>query len=1331
MYNRPFSGYLLSCRGGVPSFKSHEPTSVRQKKQVFQKIIWTPVNKSENLYASLKPRSWYFDNLYWTKVVTSELTQSWTKLLPYLVSNLPSLLQLNRSKLDLKSLLNATIKGGTEFRPTLPVTLAPQHPVSTSLRTSVRLNTPTYQGEAFLIATSRNITVSSYIRPFSVDWNLLYSLNFGEKMDSITHEDMIISDIRRIQQVWARSARIPRIQGRRGIVPTFSSNFVTIPNDQPSIVFNADRDVVISPLNRHKWRYLPLPSDFALHKKGCEVLSLGAPVTLSLGFNLFQRPTPLFNFVHNSAKTKLKIKTLLRDVMQPKFKLPRNVLDPQGVLEALLRRNSDVKPHPSAHFGIPSKDFFKPYRPLNDAGLLRSTPTKRKWLSILQRLATRQVQLRYRSIIRACASRFNAGLASLRQEVYRSREKHLRSKTFGGTKLLTRGRIRKGKKWVISKRLRSRLNFFYPRKHSELFKKHQLRFFITKLGILLKQLTFTRKLLIRRAITQTLQPFRAFLRGRGKLNPLHPILSSVNFAVAPFDRHWFQLENSTVYKNLDRRSLSPSVINPWSNSSNARQSGRVARRISAQISKRLNLRIGANRRDALSLGHVGTTTLRQAFSMLGILKNSPNTDSLESNPGSARVDAEKLIYQLFVQTLKDKSVSTTSESLNVFRQNLPSLKGSGVVTSRVDYRPTYHHDFNVGIFRRGLRLLPYKRLSLRRKFNKKMIRLRQLKARERRLLKAAKAAPNKKNRNRRKVRRRSTRAILKMKTRKVKRRQRGKYLLRRRIRRHGVRLMGFIYYRYRLRLIKNFQKAFVKRSWNTTTLKNKMLHYGTQDETNHHLLSLNRFRLADKLRPKDIEVDSIGSNLSPLLTEKQVVQRRIFSVGQSYNLIRSFFKQRGKRFFVRKRVTRFPSNRSRLFLSKFLNRKESRAAVISSRRFYRKSRQIKLNKSRVRLPVVDSSSTVSGSANKVSNANKSLMLGSGVHGWLADVWATSKVVSRLSRLVLNSSQLFSSSPHKSQLRANYLQASTLSSVSKLATSNFILTDAVQQHPINEPSFTGNHSPFSNIFFFTKAMTNPLVFKYILLKYDSKLFKHRPSGVNANPMTLLTLGHQLDAFTFANRVPSKRNTNLISAINLSTIIQKKVLYKLSYSRFSTNVVFWKYRMMVEFMEVCTGRKIAIRFDPAFENGLSTWDRIKCSVWEPRVIGFRRLLGPRIFPIEAMSLTCIALRVKDPTFLGNFIRAMAYRLDFFKQKLIFRFLRHMLRYVFFQSFAQLGIRGVKVQLKGKICVAGNARTRTYFYKYGEVSQSRMDSKVAYDLSLIHTFTGVMGFKIWFFY
>ena len=66
-----------------------------------------------------------------------------------------------------------------------------------------------------------------------------------------------------------------------------------------------------------------------------------------------------------------------------------------------------------------------------------------------------------------------------------------------------------------------------------------------------------------------------------------------------------------------------------------------------------------------------------------------------------------------------------------------------------------------------------------------------------------------------------------------------------------------------------------------------------------------------------------------------------------------------------------------------------------------------------------------------------------------------------------------------------------------------------------------------------------------------------------------------------------------------------------------------------------------------------------------------------------------------------------------------------------FPDLGFRGIKIQLKGKISVAGNARTRTLFFSYGKTSQSTFDHKVAYDLSFVETFTGIMGFKVWFFY
>lgn len=60
-----------------------------------------------------------------------------------------------------------------------------------------------------------------------------------------------------------------------------------------------------------------------------------------------------------------------------------------------------------------------------------------------------------------------------------------------------------------------------------------------------------------------------------------------------------------------------------------------------------------------------------------------------------------------------------------------------------------------------------------------------------------------------------------------------------------------------------------------------------------------------------------------------------------------------------------------------------------------------------------------------------------------------------------------------------------------------------------------------------------------------------------------------------------------------------------------------------------------------------------------------------------------------------------------------------------FSQLGFRGFKLKLTGKISVAGNARSRTLFQRIGYTSHTRVANKVSYDLSLVNTFTGVMEY------
>lgn len=62
-----------------------------------------------------------------------------------------------------------------------------------------------------------------------------------------------------------------------------------------------------------------------------------------------------------------------------------------------------------------------------------------------------------------------------------------------------------------------------------------------------------------------------------------------------------------------------------------------------------------------------------------------------------------------------------------------------------------------------------------------------------------------------------------------------------------------------------------------------------------------------------------------------------------------------------------------------------------------------------------------------------------------------------------------------------------------------------------------------------------------------------------------------------------------------------------------------------------------------------------------------------------------------------------------------------------FADVGIKGLKIKLKGKISAAGNSRKRTVLFRVGKTSHSAVDLRISYQSFLINTFTGVMGFQV----
>jgi ribosomal protein S3 len=66
-----------------------------------------------------------------------------------------------------------------------------------------------------------------------------------------------------------------------------------------------------------------------------------------------------------------------------------------------------------------------------------------------------------------------------------------------------------------------------------------------------------------------------------------------------------------------------------------------------------------------------------------------------------------------------------------------------------------------------------------------------------------------------------------------------------------------------------------------------------------------------------------------------------------------------------------------------------------------------------------------------------------------------------------------------------------------------------------------------------------------------------------------------------------------------------------------------------------------------------------------------------------------------------------------------------------FPELGIKGLKLKLKGKISAAGNSRKRCIIYRVGKTSHSTFNLRVSSEIDTVITFTGVMGLTVSVFY
>ena len=279
---------------------------------------------------------------------------------------------------------------------------------------------------------------------------------------------------------------------------------------------------------------------------------------------------------------------------------------------------------------------------------------------------------------------------------------------------------------------------------------------------------------------------------------------------------------------------------------------------------------------------------------------------------------------------------------------------------------------------------------------------------------------------------------------------------------------------------------------------------------------------------------------------------------------------------------------------------------------------------------------------------------------------------------------------------------------------------------------------SNISSWKKLSSNSLLFFDFLniqtILQQPLLYKYVFWLVTPNNNVLSNLTYSLTSLndhSFSTRINVFKTTNIWPSSFFHFTLKRKILKIFSFNKFLPNVTMWYYNILIRFMESCTGKKVFLKLNPFIENSLSFTDIARCNMWSIRINSFQKLLGPKIFLNESLRIMHIALRFKDPTFFANWIKGMLNRMSFWKYRLLFRYIKFAMRYLFWLYFSELQFKGLKLKLKGKISVAGNARTRTLVYRIGETGYSKIDNRVICDSSTINTFTGVLGFKIWFFF
>jgi len=280
-----------------------------------------------------------------------------------------------------------------------------------------------------------------------------------------------------------------------------------------------------------------------------------------------------------------------------------------------------------------------------------------------------------------------------------------------------------------------------------------------------------------------------------------------------------------------------------------------------------------------------------------------------------------------------------------------------------------------------------------------------------------------------------------------------------------------------------------------------------------------------------------------------------------------------------------------------------------------------------------------------------------------------------------------------------------------------------------------HNAFNKVQFFNQTAKDVNVLPFsspqIVLSLINKPILLKQLIITSGGATSSVVNVLSNALNKRLLLPYNLDTNLLPHTSFRKNLNKKVLNSFTNKSFDENLVPWYYHTLIRFMEHCSGKKIFFQFYPFVNQSVSADHAARYKRWLPRMSFYERKLGHRFFLEEALHIMHLSFILRDPKILTSWLKAMILRISFWKTRSIFRFLKYLFNNYFRYVFADIGVKGLKIKLKGKISAAGNSRKRTILYRVGKTSHSETQVRVLSESTTINTFTGVMGLNVWLFY